>query len=85
MVMNAHAHDTYTTHNLEILVIVKIKYFPYLGKISPNRVIKACRNISYKNASVIFLVFENLKIMSSSRINKPWVVRISLVKNKLLE
>jgi hypothetical protein len=40
-----HAHDTHTTRNLEIIVIVKIKYFPYLGKISPIGVIKTCRNI----------------------------------------
>ena len=45
-VMNAHAHDTYTTHNLKILVIVKVKYFPYLGKISPTRLIKTCCIIS---------------------------------------
>ena len=35
-VENMHAHDTYTTRNLEIIVIVKVKYFPYLGKISLN-------------------------------------------------
>ena len=44
---NMHTHDTYTTHNLEIIVIVKVKYFPYLGKISPTRFVNTCRNISY--------------------------------------
>jgi hypothetical protein len=35
-VENMHAHDTYTTHNLKILVIVIVKYIPYLRKISLN-------------------------------------------------
>ena len=46
-VVNTHAYDTYTTHNLKILVIVKVKYFPYLGKISLTGLIKTCHNISY--------------------------------------
>jgi hypothetical protein len=76
-----HAHDTHTTRNLEIIVIVKIKYFPYLGKISPTRLIKTCCNISYIKMLVLYFLLENFKIVSNSCKNKSWVISSSFVKN----
>lgn len=83
--MNVHAHDAYTTLNLKILVIVKIKHFPYLGKISPTRLIKTSRRISYIKRWCYIHHLENLEITSSSRIIKLVVIRTSLVKNITLE
>ena len=76
-----HTHGTYTTHNLKIIVIVKVEYFPYLGKISPTRFIKTCRNIRISNVSVILPNLENLEITSNRRKDKLIILSTSLVMN----